>query len=74
MTYDGVEHSSSLVVAFCTCSLEGGTPFLVDACSSYCLVECSSHVEETCETCVLEECNSSLEDSCGSCSLVEYTC
>ena len=73
MTYDGVEHSSSLVAAFCTYSLEGGTPFLVDACSSCCLVEYSSHEEETCVTCVLEECNSSLEDSCGSCSLVGYT-
>ena len=72
MTYDGVEHSFSREVAFCTCNLERGTPFLVDACSSYCLVECSSHVEETCGTCALEECNSSQEDSCGSCSLVEY--
>ena len=61
------------MVAFCTYNLEGGTLFLVDTCSSYCQVECSSHVEGTCETCVLEECNSSLEDSCGSCSLVEYT-
>ena len=72
MTCDGVEHSFSQAAAFCTCSLEDGTPFLVDACSSYCLVECSSHVEGTCETYALGECNSSLEDSCGSCSLVEY--